>query len=109
MEEIFKEATARAELSSLLAPYVSNRTAKMTSEKGVVFSLLAEQIDHSVLWKQSVEHLFTLNCHHAFEFGPGKVLQGLAKRIAKNKEFNFETHPIYDLETLKLAAGVLHS
>jgi [acyl-carrier-protein] S-malonyltransferase len=108
MEEIFKEAEQKGELSPLLVPYISNRTAKMTSEKGVVFALLSEQVDHSVLWKQSVEHLFTHECHQAFEFGPGKVLQGLAKRIARNKEFAFETYPIYDLETLKAAAGVLH-
>ena len=109
MDEIFKEAKAKNQLSPLLTPYIPNRTARLTSESGIVFPLLSEQVDHSVLWKQSVEALFTHECKIAFEFGPGKVLQGLAKRIAKNKAVPFETYPIYDLETLKIAEGVLHS
>ena len=107
MEEIFKKSDNS--LTPLTTPYIPNRTAKMTSEKGVVFPLLSEQVDNAVLWKQSVETLFTQESQIAFEFGPGKVLQGLTKRIAKNKGVSFETHPIYDLETLKAAEGILKS
>jgi [acyl-carrier-protein] S-malonyltransferase len=107
MEQIFKSATSEGCLSQLQTPYIPNRTARMTAESGIVFSLLSEQIDHSVLWKQSVEHLIDQDIDVAFEFGPGKVLQGLAKRIAKAKGATFETHPIFDLESLKAAEGQL--
>jgi [acyl-carrier-protein] S-malonyltransferase len=107
MDEIFASAQKEQLLSPLQTPYIPNRTARITSEMGVVFPLLSEQVDHSVLWKQSVEHLIEQGFAAAFEFGPGKVLQGLAKRIAKNKGTAFETYPIYDLESLKVAEGVL--
>ena len=107
MESIFKEALNQGQLTPLQTSYIPNRTAIKTSEMGLIFPLLAEQVDHSVLWKQSVETLMISQCSVAFEFGPGKVLQGLAKRIAKGKEVKFETYPIFDLETLKAAVGVI--
>jgi [acyl-carrier-protein] S-malonyltransferase len=107
MDEIFLVAKKEGMLTPLQTPYIPNRTARVTSESGVVFSLLSEQVDHSVLWKQSVEQVFELGITTAFEFGPGKVLQGLAKRIAKAKDVKFETYPIFDIETLKLAEGAL--
>ncbi len=107
MESIFESAKKDSLLSPLQVPYIPNRTARITQEAGLIFPLLSEQVDHSVMWKQSVESLlpeYTL----AFEFGPGKVLQGLSKRIAKNiPDAKFEVYPIYDLESLKLAEGVL--
>ena len=105
MERIFEKAKGENKLSSLQTPYIPNRTAKIAREAGVIFPLLSEQIDHSVLWKQSVEHLIQNDVHLAFEFGPGKVLQGLAKRIAKSLNAPFETFPIYDIESLKTAEG----
>lgn len=109
MDEIFARAKSEGKLSALQTPYIPNRTARLTSESGIIFSLLSEQVDHSVLWKQSVEHIIDQGFSIAFEFGPGKVLQGLAKRIAKGKEKQFETHAIYDIETLKLSEGFLKS
>jgi [acyl-carrier-protein] S-malonyltransferase len=107
MEAIFADALKNGHLAALQTPYIPNRTARLTQEQGVVFSLLSEQVDHSVMWKQSVESLLP-EYTRAFEFGPGKVLQGLAKRITKNIEgANLEVYPIYDLESLKIAEGVL--
>ena len=102
MDQIFKKS--QTSLTPLKTPYIPNRTARITSESGIIFDLLSEQIDHSVLWKQSVETLFKLEYRRAFEFGPGKVLQGLSKRIAKETGASFEVLPIFDLESLKAAA-----
>jgi len=41
---------------------------------------LIEQIDHPVLWMQSLETTQALGCTTYVEVGPGKVLTGLAKR-----------------------------
>lgn len=70
-------------------PYVPNRTARMTDEPGVIFDLLIEQMDHPVLWSQSVQLLMDRGFTSGVEFGPGGVLAGLCKRIAKSagKEF----------------------
>lgn len=107
MDEIFKKAGTEGKLSALQTPYIPNRTARIARESGVVFPMLSEQVDHSVLWKQSVEHLIQNGVNTAFEFGPGKVLQGLAKRIAKPLGAAFETWPIHDLESLKTAEGAV--
>lgn len=105
MEAIFEDALKQGHLSALQTPYIPNRTSRITQEEGLIFPLLAEQVDHSVMWKQSVESLIP-ECTIAFEFGPGKVLQGLTKRITKGMEgVNLEVYPIYDLETLKFAEG----
>jgi [acyl-carrier-protein] S-malonyltransferase len=64
-------------------PYIPNRTGRMTSEAGVVFELLVEQVDHPVLWKQSMTAALEAGFERAIEFGPGKVLTGLMKRIGQ--------------------------
>ena len=109
MKEEFLSAKDRGLPDSLKTPYIPNRTAIRTSEPGVVFPLLEEQVDHSVLWSQSVSHLLDSGVSRAIEFGPGKVLQGLAKRIAKQKNTSFETLPVFDLETLKAAEKGIRS
>jgi [acyl-carrier-protein] S-malonyltransferase len=103
MKEQFSLARERSLPEPLRTPYIPNRTAVPTSEPGVVFPLLEEQIDHSVLWSKSVEKVIDSGYSLALEFGPGRVLQGLAKRIAKSKSVSFETLPISDLESLKAA------
>lgn len=67
-------------------PYVANRTGRMNQEPELVFDFLVEQVDHPVLWKQSVQYLLAADFKAAVEFGPGKVLSGLIKRIATAAE-----------------------
>jgi [acyl-carrier-protein] S-malonyltransferase len=61
--------------------YIPNRTGRVSREPGVIFELLVEQVDHPVLWKQSMTAMLESGVAHAVEFGPGKVLSGLMKRI----------------------------
>lgn len=83
MAEVFGSAPAAEKPRLLACPYVPNRTARLTLEPGLVLELLVEQVDHPVLWKQSVIALIEEGTERAVEFGPGAVLQGLAKRIAR--------------------------
>lgn len=82
MAELFAKAGAEATPRTLRFPYVPNRTAKLVQEASVVFELLVEQVDHAVLWSPSVSMLIERGFSKAVEFGPGKVIQGLVKRIA---------------------------
>lgn len=87
MAELFKTAKPVAKLD---CPYIPNRTARITAEPSAVYELLVDQVDHSVQWRQSVSTMIESGFMHAVEFGPGKVLQGLAKRIVgahPGKEF----------------------
>ncbi len=87
----------------LKTPYIANRTGAWIQEESSVLPLLLEQIDHPVQWSKSHQPLFQNGFRRAFEFGPGKILQGLAKRIAKETGASFEVSPIFDLESLKAA------
>lgn len=83
MAQLFAKANEVETPRHLSCPYVPNRTARMTSEPGVIFELLIEQVDHPVLWKQSMTAMLESGFELGIEFGPGKVLQGLAKRISQ--------------------------
>lgn len=87
MSDVF----AKSQKSPLapLFPYVPNRTARLNAEPGVVLELLKEQIDHPVLWKQSVVSLLDGPFDRVIEFGPGKVLTGLIKRISAQGSRSF--------------------
>lgn len=81
MAEVFALANSSERPRELAFSYVPNRTARLSREPGIVLELLVEQIDHPVLWRQTVTHLLEAGFRQAVEFGPGKVLQNLAKRI----------------------------
>lgn len=63
--------------------YIPNRTARPHQEAELVLPLLLEQIDHAVLWRQSMTEAMSHAPTHVLEFGPGKVLIGLQKRIVQ--------------------------
>jgi [acyl-carrier-protein] S-malonyltransferase len=102
MAELFSDAKSGEIPTTLRFPYVPNRTAKLTSEASVVFELLVEQVDHPVLWRQTGSMLIERGFERAVEFGPGKVLQGLAKRIvAAHSGRTFVCTGMSDLKTLQ--------
>lgn len=101
MAELFSQASDAQKPKTLRTPYVPNRTGRMTHETGLVFELLVEQVDHPVLWKQSIEGVLETGTTTFVEFGPGKVLTGLVKRIATPLGKTVQLHPMSDSTTLK--------
>lgn len=87
--------------SALSCAYVPNRTARLTQESNVIYELLVEQVDHPVLWNQSILGLLEKDYLKFAEFGPGKVLAGLMKRIGQKAGKTAQTANIADLATLK--------
>jgi [acyl-carrier-protein] S-malonyltransferase len=79
-----EEALARTGVFDLRFPVVSNVDASPNTDPGRVPGLLVRQVDSPVLWEQSVRRLVELGATHALEIGPGQVLSGLGKRIAKS-------------------------
>lgn len=101
MAELFGSATPNEKPKNFACAYVPNRTARINREPGTVFELLVDQVDHPVLWKQSVETLLDAGHTRYVECGPGKVLQGLIKRIAQPRGQSAQLFGISDLATLK--------
>ena len=101
MAEIFSSVNDKDKPRELAFPYVPNRTARLSREPGLVLELLIEQIDHPVLWRQSVAYLLDSGFRRAVEFGPGKVLQNLAKRIPAADGSTISVTGVGDLAGLK--------
>ncbi|MDB5443631.1 MAG: S-malonyltransferase, partial [Phenylobacterium sp.] len=81
------EALAATTISPFLAPVVANVTARPTSDAEVVRRLLVEQVTGRVRWRESVLWLAGEGGVTRFaEAGAGKVLSGMAKRIAPDAE-----------------------
>lgn len=79
-------------------PIVQNTTALESSNIDVLRKELCAQVSAPVKWSQSVLRLKALNAKKLIEFGPGKVLTGLVKKI--DSDF-FETFNIQSLEDYK--------
>ena len=84
-------------VSPLKFPVVSNVTAQPNSEPERVVPLLLEQITSPVRWQASMETLGRAGVTDAIEFGCGRVLAGLMRRINRN----VRVRPLEDLASLK--------
>ncbi len=62
-------------------PVVSNVDALPHEDPDEIRSLLVRQIIGPVLWEDSMRYLLGRGIDSFFEVGPGKVLQGLMRRI----------------------------
>jgi len=67
-------------------PVYQNVDAKPYTDTGIIQSNLIEQLTAPVRWTQSIQQMIQ-DGHHSFvELGPGKVLQGLIRKIDRNTE-----------------------
>ncbi len=74
------ESISYADMS---VPVVANATAIANQDKQQVRPLLITQVCSPVLWEQSIQAMVAAGVQRFVELGPGKVLSGLVKRIAK--------------------------
>jgi [acyl-carrier-protein] S-malonyltransferase len=74
---------ARVAIAAPRCPVVANFDAKPNADAARVKTLLVRQVDGAVRWEESVRLMALSGVTHALEIGPGKVLSGLVKRIAK--------------------------
>jgi len=65
------------------APIVQNRVAEAVTDISSIRQNLLEQLYMPVQWTKSVQHIADSGIEEIIECGPGKVLSGLNKRIAK--------------------------
>lgn len=63
---------------------VSNTTAKPVSSVAEIKDNLIKQVATSVLWEDSMKFILSKGIVNFIEFGPGKVLKGLMRRIDEN-------------------------
>lgn len=78
-----EKALAPVFVGPLAFPVIANVDASPNSDAGMVKDLLVRQVDSPVRWEESVRVMASAGVTHVLEIGPGKVLAGLIKRIAK--------------------------
>ena len=72
------------EISDTVYPVFTNVDAKPVTKAIDIKSSLIRQLENPVLWAKSVLEMKNKGINHFIEVGPGKVLQGLNKRIDRS-------------------------
>ncbi len=76
------------EINDAVKPVYANVTAKPVSAPDEIRSLLLKQLTSPVRWEETVVNMIDDGFDNFIEIGPGKVLQGLVKRINRNVRFS---------------------
>jgi len=77
------EAISATNFSKPVCPVYQNVSTSGETDPDTIKKNLVAQLTAPVKWTQSVEHMVTDGATEFIELGPGNVLQGLVKKIAK--------------------------
>lgn len=75
------DAIEQTEIKAPVCPIFQNVNAKASKDPAEIKKNLIDQLTGAVLWTQSVEAMIAAGATNFIECGPGKVLQGLVKKI----------------------------
>jgi [acyl-carrier-protein] S-malonyltransferase len=79
-------AITATKFNSPICPVYQNVTANAVSDPIQIQKNLVAQLTAPVKWTQSVQQMVADGATQFIEVGPGKVLQGLVKKISANSE-----------------------
>jgi [acyl-carrier-protein] S-malonyltransferase len=80
------EAIRNTSFSTPICPVYQNVNALPTTDPDEIRKNLVAQLTGPVRWTQTIQHMIADGATHFIEVGPGKVLQGLVKKINKDME-----------------------
>lgn len=81
-----KEALESVEVRDTAIPVYVNVSAKAVTTGDDLKKALIDQIDHPVLWIQTIDKMMQNGADRFYEVGPGTVLAGLMRRINREME-----------------------
>jgi [acyl-carrier-protein] S-malonyltransferase len=81
--DAMREALAKVKVNAPKVPLVANVTASPSTDPAEIVQNLIAQVTGTVRWRECVTYLTGHGVTRLVEVGSGKVLSGLAKRIAK--------------------------
>ncbi|GJQ63460.1 MAG: malonyl CoA-acyl carrier protein transacylase [Melioribacteraceae bacterium] len=73
-----------SEICDANIPVYANVTASPVTKAEEIKKLLFEQVTAPVRWEETILNMIAAGAGEFYEIGPGKVLQGLVKRIDRN-------------------------
>ena len=92
-KSVLKTAIDNTNIYDGRIPVYVNVTAKPVVNKEEIKKALLEQITNPVRWEESINNMISDGIEEFYEIGPGKVLQGLIKRINPDvKCFNIDKY-----------------
>jgi [acyl-carrier-protein] S-malonyltransferase len=97
-----RDALANVSLNDPRIPLIGNCTAKPLVTARDVLDELISQVARAVQWRRSVEYMVDSGVEKFIEIGPGKVLTGLIKRIARAPE-------LVNIGDAEAVRGALHA
>ncbi len=77
------EVLGDTKITSPEIPVVSNVDAEVHTDPEEIRNILIQQVLNPVRWEDSIRKMMDAGCDEFYEVGPGKVLKGLMKRIAR--------------------------
>ncbi len=86
-KEEFKKELDSTNFYDAKFPVYANVTAKPVTKKAEIVDALYKQLDKPVLWEDTIKNMISDGAEEFIEIGPGKVLQGLVKRINPDVKF----------------------
>ena len=85
-QDELEKAIAETKFNEPVCPVYQNATAKPSTNPGEIKQNLINQLPAPVLWTQSVKNMIADGATEFVELGPGKVLQGLVKKIDRKMQ-----------------------
>lgn len=74
------------EINDTDIPVYLNVSAEPTMNSKIIRDALLDQLEKPVRWRETIINMVNTGVDHFIEIGPGKVLQGLTKRINRKSE-----------------------
>ena len=99
--EIMSEEIQKLDIKMPKIKILSNVNAKEVKNVSDLKKLLISQIESRVRWREIINSIIHNNCNNFIEIGPGKVLSGMIKRLAKNINVN-SFNSIDDMRNYKI-------
>lgn len=85
-KELLEEAISKTTFNDPICPIYQNVTAQSVSNPEIIRKNLIAQLTAPVRWTQTVENMIANDALQFVEVGPGKVLQGLIKKVNRKVE-----------------------
>lgn len=99
----FADYVKTYEFKNAVIPVYENTDAKLVTESVDLKNRVSKQIYSSVHWTETIQNMLKQDISTFIEFGPGKVLSGLNKKISSD----IKSYNVYDVESLKAVVNEL--
>lgn len=103
--DMFVDFVKTLKINNAKIPVVTNADANFTVNSGDFIQKMPNQISNSVYWTQSIQKLLNEGVDTFIEFGSGKVLSGLNRKICPKE---IKTYNVADIDSLNSTIDALN-